>query len=78
MKNTRLGYDPDAKTFTLDDDRWNEVIKAIPQPLRKRGPPLATNLFRVRDPFQLMAITTRVQNSWSHSTVPPYSQMQLI
>lgn len=27
VKNTRLGYDPDAKTFTLDDDRWNEVIK---------------------------------------------------
>lgn len=26
-KNFGLGYDPNAKTFTLDDDRWNEMIK---------------------------------------------------
>lgn len=26
MANTRLGYDPDAKIFTLEDDVWNEMI----------------------------------------------------
>lgn len=23
-----LGYDPDAKTFTLNDERWTDMIKA--------------------------------------------------
>lgn len=27
VKNTVLGYDPNAKTFTLDDEHWNEMIK---------------------------------------------------
>lgn len=27
MKKTGLGYDPDAKTFKFDDDRWNKMIK---------------------------------------------------
>lgn len=27
MKNTWLGYDTDAKTFTFDDGRCNEIIK---------------------------------------------------
>lgn len=25
--NTGLGYDTDAVTFTLEDDRWSEIIK---------------------------------------------------
>lgn len=31
IKNIGLGYDPDARTFTLDVDRWNEMIKANPK-----------------------------------------------
>lgn len=31
MENTGLGYDPDARTFTLEDDRWNEITKANPK-----------------------------------------------
>lgn len=31
LKNTGLEYNPYAKTFTLDDDRWSEMIKANPK-----------------------------------------------
>lgn len=27
IKNMGLGYDPDAKTFTLDNERWDFIIK---------------------------------------------------
>lgn len=29
IKNMGLPYDPDAKTFMLDDDLWNEMTKVI-------------------------------------------------
>lgn len=68
IMNTGLGYDPDAKTFTLDDDRWNELIKANPKLREFRYKPLQ---FEAELDNLFTGNSATGENAWAPTTDAP-------
>lgn len=66
--NTCIGYDPDGKTFTLDDDRWNELIKANSKLREFRYKPLQ---FKAELDNLFIGNSATGDNAWAPTTNAP-------
>lgn len=66
-----MDYDPDAKTFTTDDQRWQNVIKGNPRVKEFRTKPLK---FEEKLDALFLGNSASRENSWipTENTTPPF------